>query len=182
MKKLIITSMLSAMCLTAYAEEAPTAQPPKTKLESFQAKTGVVIIKGYTEVGSINGIGGTVSVDAREFIDAANPAAKTTGVVIEVAESGRLQRSNRSLIDSDEIASLLKGIDYISSITSSVTKQSAFEAEYRTKGDFKVTVFSTKQGIEAAVSAGTIGKTSVYLKTDDLQKLKSLINQAKEKL
>jgi hypothetical protein len=182
MRKITTALLIASICSISYAEDTATDQAPKTKLEAFQAKTGTVIVKGYSEIGSINGIGGSVSITAREFLDATNPAAKTTGVVIEVSESGRLQRVNRSLIDSDEIASLLKGIDYISGITGSVTKQSSFEADYRTKGDFKITVFNTKQGIEAAVSAGMIGKTTVYLKLEDLQKLKSLIIQAKEKL
>src|SRR4051812_46880909 len=96
----------------AQTPSATEERPPATKLEAFQAKTGTVLIRGFTTVGRISGRigGGYVSVDARDFREARNPKAREAGIAIEVGESGRLERQNTSFIDADEIESLLAGI------------------------------------------------------------------------
>lgn len=74
----------------AYGQEQ---QPkPATKIEAFQAKIGVVLVRGFTEVGTIHGLGGDVTVDSREFRDAAIPASRITGVSIDIKETSRLER------------------------------------------------------------------------------------------
>jgi hypothetical protein len=156
------------------------ASPAATKIEAFSGRTGIVLIKGFTNIGEIRGQG-SVSVDAREFRDASNPQRAEYGVAIAVKEAGRLERENRSFIDQDEIDSLVRGIEYIASISKSVTTMKDFEAEYRTKGDFAVTVFSdSRGGLSLAISAGRIGKSSAYLKLSDLDQLKKLLFDAKK--
>jgi hypothetical protein len=154
------------------------AAPPATKLEAFSAKTGVVIIRGYTTVGSVNGLG-SVTIDAREFRDAANVKQRVTGLCIEVKEAGRLERESTSFVDYDEIDSLVQGIDYISKIDSSITQMKSFEAEYKTKGDFSITTFSSNNGISVGVSSGRFSKVSAYLKMADLAKLRTLLQSGK---
>jgi hypothetical protein len=159
-------------------KESPAA-PPATKLEAFSAKTGVVLIRGYSPIASINGLG-SVSIDAREFRDAGNPKLRVTGLSIEVKESGRLERESTSFVDYDEIDSLLQGIEYISKIDRNITPMKSFEAEYKTKGDFSITTFSEHNGdIGVAVSSGRFGKVSAYLKLSDLAKLGTLIQAGK---
>jgi hypothetical protein len=122
---------------------------------------------------------GSVSIDAREFRDAGNPKLKVTGLSIEVKESGRLERESISFVDYDEIDSLLQGIDYISKIDQNITPMKNFEAEYKTKGDFSVTTFSSSRGIGVAVSSGKFGKVSAYLKISDLSQLRTHIQNGK---
>jgi hypothetical protein len=179
-------AMLAALTMPAVAQQQavdPAAQQratPSTKIEAFSAKTGVVMIKGFSNIGRIRGQG-IVSVDAREFRDASSPKTGVYGIAIEVKESGRLERETRSFIDQDEIDSLLSGIDYIAKISKSVTSMKDFEAEYRTKGDFSITVFSDASGgLGLAVASGRIGKTSAFLKLGDLEQLRTLINEAKK--
>jgi hypothetical protein len=164
----------------AYSQEQGETQKTTTKLEQFQAKTGIVVVRGYTKVGSVSGTGGSVSVDARDFRDARNPQTRLTGVSIEVFNNGG--RTNTAFIDNDEIESLLAGLDYISKVTKDITPLSSFEIEYRTKGDFSITVFNTSNnGLSAAVSAGRIGKTLVYIPLQKLTELRQLILDAKSK-
>lgn len=192
MKHLIPVALLLILAAsTAQAQQGrstqavqPAAQQEQsTKLETFQAKTGAVIIKGYTEVGQLRGIGGTVGVIGMEFTDA-QTGRKEQGVVIEVKESGRLERESRSYVDYDEIDSLLKGIDYISKIDPAVSKLSNFEAAYRTRGDFAVTTFSdtTSGGISVAITSGKIGRASMYIKLAESPTFRTLITEAKAKL
>lgn len=162
-------------------EQKATPQEPKTKLEAFEKQTGTVIIKGISEIGSVSGLG-TISVDCMEFINVST-GVRQLGIVIEVKESGRLERSDRSFIDYDEIESLMKGIDYVSKVTFNLIKLSNFEAIYKTKDDFSVITFSGGSGkIEAAVRSGYIGSVTAYISTTKLSSLRSIIYQAKQKL
>jgi hypothetical protein len=175
---------LAAVSSQAVRGQEQAAPKPATKLEAFQAKTGTVVIRGYTTVGKVSGLGGDVTVDAREFKDGSNPnTPRVTGISVNVKETGRLERENTSFIDADEVDSLLKGIDYIDKITKDVTSLDLFEAEYRTKGDLRITVFNDPRGgLSVAVSSGQISRTSAYLKMSQLDTFRSLIVAAKSKI
>ncbi len=176
----IAIAMAGGIAAAQSNDSAQTQRPtPATKLEAFSAKTGVVMIKGFTTIGRVRGTG-IVSVDAREFRDASSPQTAQYGIAIEVKEAGRIEREARSFIDADEIDSLVRGIDYVSKLSKSVTTLKDFEAEYRTRGDFAVTVFSDSSGgLGVSVSSGRIGRTSVFLKVPDLEQLKMFILEAK---
>lgn len=173
---------LAAMSSHLQGQEQPPPKPA-TKLEVFQAKTGTVVIRGYTTIGKVSGMG-TVTVDAREFKDGSNPnAPRATGVSVTVKESGRLERESTSYVDADEVDSLLRGIDYISKITKEVTNLEMFEAEYRTKGDLRITVFNDPNGgLSLAISSGQVGRTSAYLRMTQVDAFRSLIIAAKSKI
>src|SRR5207249_1034942 len=99
--------LLSASAI--HAQQKPTE--PRTKLETFQAKTGAVLIKNFSEIGSVYP-GGVVYVTSYEFVDA-QTGTKEYGIGIKVEEVGSLGRNDRAYVDYDEIDSLLAGIDYI---------------------------------------------------------------------
>jgi hypothetical protein len=153
---------------------------PKTQLEQFQAKTGSVILKGYTEIGSVSGKGSSLTVTAMEFTDAASKA-KQFGVVIEVATG---EKSNRSYIDLDEVDSLLKGVDYIGRLDKSVTKLSSFEASYSTKGDFTITIFnrSGSNNMDIAIQSGGRFGVQAFFETAELSNIRQLIERAQASL
>lgn len=173
-------SLIASACYVQGQQvKEATAAPPATKLEAFSAKTGVVVIRGYTTVGAVRGMG-TVTVDAREFRDASNPKFRQTGLSIEVKEAGRLEREGTSFIDYDEIDSLIGGIDYIAKIDKTVTSFNNFEVEYKTKGDLGIVTFNDSRSERSiAVSSGRFGKVSAYLKLSDLPVLRTLIVNAK---
>jgi hypothetical protein len=79
--------LMMSYAMAAAQEQGEQPKPPATKLEAFQARTGVVLIRGYTKIGTIRGTGSTVTVDAREFRDASNPTSRATGIAIEVRET-----------------------------------------------------------------------------------------------
>lgn len=155
-------------------------QSPKTKLEEFSARTGAVIIRGFEKIGSSYGLYNTsITVEAKEFVNVSSNK-KEYGVTIEVKkEDGRYDKENTSYIDYDEIKSLIKGIDYISKVDKSATKFSNFQADYTTKGDFKISTFSTSDKIMVAVSSGHIGKVTAYYNMSSLTEIRSLISKAK---
>ncbi len=170
------------LALPCPAQDQKSEQaPPKTKLQAFDALAGAVIIKGYSKIGAVAGMG-QVSIDAKEFTNASSGRSEY-GITIQVKEAGRLEREDTSFIDYEEIDSLLAGIDYVKAIKRDVTKLSGFEAVYRTKGDFSVTVFGSNDGkIQAAVSSGRFGRTTAFLPLEKLDSLKALIVEAKKTL
>jgi hypothetical protein len=184
MRNLLFALVVFAACADAQQPAAPAAAqspalPPKTRLEQFQAKTGSVVIKGFTEVGTASGkYGSTVTVSAMEFTDASS-GAKQFGITIDIKASGDYPQKNTSYIDLDEVDSLLKGIDYIAAADKTVTKLSSFEATYRTKGDFAMTVFSSSRtGTMLAVESGRFGTARAYFDISELPKVRQLIEKA----
>lgn len=177
------------LTITACAASAQTPKPSpspapeeSTKIEKFQARTGAVLIKGFSDIGRIAGSGGVVEVTSMEFTDAQS-GVRAQGVVIQLRELGRLSREERSFIDYDEIDSLLKGIDYIAKVELSVTKLDNFEASYRTKSAFSVTTFSNNSQVNGvAISSGRYGPLRVFLKQADLATFRELLLLAKGKL
>ena len=66
-------------------------------------------------------------------------------------------------------------------IEPNVTTFGNFEAQYRTKGDLSMTVFSGRGGeISLAVSSGRIGKTTAFLKLADTEQIRTLLGEAKK--
>ena len=87
-----------------------------------------------------------------------------------------------SYIDYDEIESLLKGIEYISKIDSKITKLTQFQADYKTKGELEVSTYSNDGKVSAAVGSGTIYPARAYFDFEDIQKIKSALDNAKKTL
>jgi hypothetical protein len=189
--KLSQTHLLGLICLSIILTltasgctqpQEPSTTKPKTELEGFQEKFGSVIIKGYTEIGSIPLEGRTLSLDARELRDATTNE-KVKGLVVEIDPKERFSTRKRSFVEYEEIESLSRGLEFISKIDKSVTPLSNFEATYRTKGDLEVTVFNDSTGkLAVAVSVGGIAKETAFGELDLLNELNALIKKAKDTL
>jgi hypothetical protein len=152
--------------------------PPATKLEVFSSQSGVVLIRGFSRIGSIRGKG-LVTVAAIEIRAANNTKMRVTGLSFTVKESESSAKEKTSFVDYDELDSLLKGIDYISGADRNITHLTNFIAEYRTQGDFSVMTFGTASGIHLAVASGTCGKLTAHFETTELTQLKTLIENGK---
>lgn len=182
----LLISLAALLISTTQAQQRSTQPQQKTeeaqtKVEVFQAKTGAVLIKNFSEIGTVSGLGGTVTVTSFEFVDA-QTGRREYGLGTEAKESGRLEREARSYVDYDEINSLVAGIDYIAKVDGSQSKLKNFEAHYKTKGDLDVTVFSNGGRTEAAVSVGRFSAVSVFLELNNLQKFRQLVVEAKAAL
>jgi len=150
-----------------------------TKLAAFQAKTGAVIIQGFSKIGTVPALyGAHVTIQAKEYANASD-GSREYGMTIEVKEGGTLERENTSYIDYDELESLLNGIDYIVKIDGSVTQLDDFQADYRTKGDFGISTFSSGGQVLAAIKSGTIGQASAFYRLTDLALVRNHIASAR---
>lgn len=185
LKTTTLAVALFLLAVPAHAADEPAEsakEPPKTKLEAFEAKTGSVLIKGGTTIGTGNALyNSSVTVDAKEFIDAST-AHREYGITITVKEAGKYEKERTAFVDYDEIDSLLKGLDYIGKIDASVTKLDRFEALYKTKGDLTFAVFSAREDINFGVTAGRISRATAFFKLANLPAFRAVIVNAKAKL
>jgi hypothetical protein len=155
----------------------------RTRLEEFEAKAQTVVIKGSTRVAILNISSGSARVEALELRDTGD-ATRATGVAITLKDSTRQSNAeSRSYIDYEEIDPLIKGLDSVARSDETITKLTSFEARYRTRGDFEITVFrQTSGGIAATLSSGTFDRVAISLSLDELGKLRWMILQAKVRL
>jgi hypothetical protein len=181
--------ILGILCLIAFSSPAAAQEPaepelePRTKLEAFQARTGVVIIKGFSRIGLASGLDGTsIEIENREFRDVGSNS-REYGITVEVREGGNNGRRNLSYIDYDEIDPLLKGLEYLSKIDNSVTQLNRFEADYRTRGDLLVAASSSRGVVVTlAISSGVFRKATSLFRLEDLKVIRGLIIEAKNQL
>ena len=178
-RAICVSGLLIASTLVLSGQQPPNQSGPRTKLETFEATTGSVIVRGFSKIGTLRGqLGTSAEVESKEFTNAAT-SKKEYGITVQVKESSRLERENTSYIDYDEIDSLLKGIDFIAKVDSSATRFDSFQADYKTRGDFSVSTFSTDSGVMVAIKSGRIGAATAYLKLTDLSAFRELIAKAK---
>src|SRR6266568_524452 len=90
----------------------PVMEAP-TRLEALELRKGTVIVKGYTEVGRVDGEeGSSITVSAIELKDATR-GTKETGLAIVAQQGGDTRRQAISYVDFDEINALLTALDYL---------------------------------------------------------------------
>jgi hypothetical protein len=153
---------------------------PRTKLEAFDERYGTVVVKGFTQVNSIDVRG--VRVDAVELRDTAR-ATRVTGIVIALGTPGERPQENRAFVDYEEIDGLLAGIDAVSRVNETMTKLAGFEGKYRTLGDFEVGVFrQTRSGNAVSLTSGVCEQARLTMTLDELIKVRAMIAEAKAKL
>jgi len=152
----------------------PAAPPPATQLEAFHPDAGSVTTLGYTSIGRVGG----ASVEVRELRGSRGKSAR--GLLVEVTESQ--YREERSFIDTDEVAELLKGIDVILDVKANPTKLTSFQVDYTTKGELEVSAFSSGRGIQYGVRAGRALHATTFLDEKDMRRFRELIVTANENL
>jgi len=175
--------LLAATCAAQTPQPSPTPFEFETRLETLMSETGVVIVKGYTRVGSMAGSRGAAYFTAWEVTDAGSGRAER-GVGVEISDStqNRPDFEERAYIDYDELAPLLKGIDQIMKLDDKVTKLSRFEAQYQTRGGLVLVTFNTPNGYAAAISTGGGRRPRFVLRPTGIAEFRNLLESAKEVL
>jgi hypothetical protein len=171
--------------LLAQSEE-PMADPgvPRTKLEALAVQEGAVIIRGFSRIGDVKGpLGSSVIVRSQEFTNAST-SEKEYGITLEVRERSRLEREHISFVDYDEIAPLVKALEYLTKLDNTATSFNRFQADYRTHGEVQVTTYTTDASavVAAAVTCGSIERATALLNLADLDMLRSLVDAARAEI
>jgi hypothetical protein len=154
---------------------------PATKLEGFETNTDTVIIKATAPIGTVAAHGGAVAVRCRDITDAGT-GRRESGILVDIGLGDQLDGT--TLIDYDELDSLLDGLDYLGKLDWTVTSLPDFQAVYTTKGGFRADARGSRRtgNIEFAVRSTRVNVPRLSLSRDQLGQLRSLIDQAKAKL
>jgi hypothetical protein len=175
--------LLAAACAAQTPQPQPTPFEFETRLESLMSETGVVIVKGYTRVGSMSGSRGAAYFTAWEVTDVG--AGRTErGVGVEISDStpNRPDFEERAYIDYDELTPLLKGIDQIMKLDDKVTKLARFEAQYQTRGGLVLVTFNTPGGNATAISTYGGRRPRFVLRPTGLAEFRNFLESSKEVL
>lgn len=178
-----------ALCLSLLAAGACAAQqspPPEptpeefpTRLEAALEKTGAVIVKGTTAVGSLVGLRGAASITCWEILDAGT-GLRDYGVSVSIREGEPRESEETAFVDYDELGPLVGGLEDILKLESSATKLARFEAQYRTRGGLSVFRFNTPGGYGAAVSIGGRRGPRLVLRPTGLVEFRDLLESARD--
>jgi hypothetical protein len=154
-----------AAALFAFAVHAQETNALKTEIENFEARTNTVIVKGA----------GTVSVRSKESSDISS-GGKEYGIAIELA--GQTPPRQLAILDEEELAPLVNGLDYLSKITSDASALPAFVAEFKTKSGLRFVALSTRRQSSIQFFIQFDDCPRVSLNTDEIVQLKNLVGQS----
>ncbi len=161
-----------------------TNQPPPTALETVETATGIFVLKSSMPVGSLNVGSAVISVTSKQdtILNPINKNAQQSlyGCSLTVSANSQIIKT---LIDGDELNSLLQAIEYIRNVSWSVTALPAFDLSYTTKAGLIVSGFSSKRNgeIEFSIKGNGMQK-GVVLTADQVGQLYSLLQDAKAKI
>ena len=133
--------VIAAICSLAFAAQAQDTNALKTKIGLFESQTGVVIVKGFSLMGSVPTGGAVIYVRCKETTSAAS-GRKDYGVAIEIATD---EWRRLAIVDYDELDELLNAMDYLGKITFNATPLQGFEATFTTKSGLELIAFGDKQ-------------------------------------
>ena len=133
--------------------------PPLTRLEGLAAQRGVVIVKGYTDIGTLAGDdGSSVVVSAVQFSDGTN---KEAGVALHVSQpvEGRTMQTT-AYVDENEIDGLIAATNALSKMQEGATPLQHFDARYQTQGAVELVSTNVNGGRMVVVRTMELRPTS----------------------
>jgi hypothetical protein len=178
---LLLLSVLGGAAHAQRPRPTPTPDPYDeylTKMELLLEKTGTVVVKGSTAVGTVNGLRGTATFTSWEMIDAQAGRA-LYGISIVISDPNRPDAAEVAYVDYDELDALIKGLDYLLKLENSATKLQRFEAQYKTQGGLAVFRFNTPGGYGTAVSAEGVRGPRLVLRPTGLVEFRDMVESAR---
>lgn len=161
---------------------AQDTNPPLTKIEILEARTGTVIVRGSVLIDTMSVQDGTVSVRAKESFEPGSKR-KEYGIAVGLAEGGRAE--DVTMVDYDELDSFLNGIEYISKANHSMTSLPDYDVGYTTTGWLRLVIYTSAKRpgtTQIALQSHHGNWYRVLLSTDQLATFQNLVQQAKTKL
>jgi hypothetical protein len=174
----IVIALSIVLALAAHAQDLIITNAPATEIENFEMQNDVIIVKGYDEIGSVTTGEGVISVRCKES-DNVTAGSKQYGIAIAFNAN---QGHAASIVDYDELESLVHGLDFLSKISYNVTTMPTFDAGLTTRSGFRIAAHSERRqgAIQLFLQFGTIAR--IPLTADQFAQFQNLITQAKASL
>jgi len=166
----------------------PMIEAP-TRLEALELRKGTVIIKGYTEIGRVDGEeASSITVSAIEMKDTTR-GTREMGLAIVAAQGGETRRQAISYVDFEEINALLTALDYLAKPDPEATRLSAYEAQYRTHSNLEFMSFDSNnqrmisvRAVQVVFPSGEVTWSTAQFRLATLASIRKQIVDAKEVL
>ena len=161
--------------------------PPQTRLEGLAAQEGVLIVKGYSDIGEVQSDDGSrLRVTAVTFTDAKQN--REQGLVITIEQ--RDQTPAIAYVDADEMDGLAEALDQLAKLENGASSMNNVEGAYRTRGDLEITNDASNGGGRVAtvratqilVPSGQVLQAQASLRPARLGEIRQQIAQAKDSL
>jgi hypothetical protein len=186
---IVLTAALSSLARAQNPQPPAPILEPLTKLEALELRKGAVIVKGYSEIGRVDGENNTsIIVSAIEMRDTARNV-KEMGLAITAESRGDDRRHAVTYLDYEEIAGLLAAMDYMSKPDNEATKLSNYEAQYRTRGLLEVVSFDNNnqrmlsvRAVQVLFPSGEIIWTTAHFRLNSIIAIRKLITDGKDLL
>jgi hypothetical protein len=157
---------------------AQTNNTWSTDIETFEAQTNVIIVKGFGVGGTVSVGNGVLNVGLKESYSP-DTGGKWQAIVLDCSQDGEHEWA---VIDYAEIESLLKAIDFSRSATYAVTGLPGFESTYHTKDGFRVIALGSHRQSVVQNFVQFWGYRRIQLDSDQMSQLRSVISQARDAL
>jgi hypothetical protein len=169
------------IALTGLATAQETNSYPQSHLETFEATTGVVMIRSTDELGFVAGKTGSVSVRCREAREVGG-GRRAYGALVTVTASDNVE--DTTVVDYDELDAVIRAMDYTGKVDWSVTPLSHFEAAYITRSGLKVATYSSRRSgtVEAFALSNRQMRCRSNLTTAQFSQLRVLLEQTKARI
>jgi hypothetical protein len=180
---LLLVVLISGTTLsqTQTQTDEQQAKSPTTKIGSFLAKKGRVVVKDFYTVGTVYGRYGTsVELSGLVIYEPGQEAQRIRGLKIQVKGGGRIESENSSFLDFDEAESFAKAISYL---TSTLTTWKTVDKEYTeitfsTKDNFSLGFYQKGRGQTCFSESGNVGKSTCFFEDVDLATLQQMADKA----
>jgi hypothetical protein len=178
-KYFALIPLLAVPCF-AVDDALSCTNAPKTQLEALACQTGIVLIKGLGDVGSVPVEHGTVTIYCLRYL-APDVHQGAAGLEVKVKLASG---SCHAFIDYDEIDHLLAAINQLAHADKKINGLPSFEAVYKTRDELRLATFNIVDGLTESLAASISrpGFPTVPLTLNQLTQLAALIEQAKATL
>jgi hypothetical protein len=175
----IVLIMASGLC--TLAARAQITNLPPTELDTFEAQTGTVMVKGAGQIGSLAVDALTINVISKESLNVST-GHKQYGMAVELVANG--QRAWKRVVDYDEMDSLLNGLNYLARIDYKVTAQPTFVASYVTKSGLRVGAFTSQRrgAIQYFMQDYSTNSPRILITSAQLSQFQDLVEETRKNL
>ncbi len=168
--------------LFAFAVNAQDTNAPRTKLDAFEAASGVVIVRGTADMGAVQTAAGSVSVKCKQSVETAS-GREQDGIAVTITMGAQV--SDTTIIDYDELDGLLNGLNFLSSANWSVTALPGFDAVYTTRDGLQAAAYSSQKRpgtIGMSLKSNRVRWVRISLQPQEFALFRGMIQQSKSKL
>ena len=161
--------------------------PPQTRLEAIASQKGILITKGYTDIGEVQADDGSrVRLTAVSFSDARQ--SRETGIVISIEQRGS-EGAVIAYVDADELDPLSEALEALAKLDQGASPRANVEGVYRTRGDLEFTNHSSNgsrvvsvRTTQLLLPSAQVAQATTTLRPARLAEIRQQIATAKETL